>query len=97
MLSHINILKKLRVTEKATFLASNYNQYTFNVIPSATAFQIKLAVESAFSVDVVRVNTLNNKPKRKRNRYQRGGSLVLTDRFKKAVVTLKNGQKIDLI
>jgi len=91
--SSVTVLKKIRVTEKATTLASTCNQYIFNVVPSATASQIKLAVQVAFNVDVVRVNTLNIKPKLKRNRYQRGGSLILTDRFKKAIVTLKNGQK----
>ncbi len=79
-----------RVTEKTT-LGSMHNQVTFVVAPDATKPQIKQAVEALFGVTVTGVNTLNQKGKTKRFRGVRGRQAG----FKKAIVTLKEGDVID--
>ena len=61
-----NILRKPVVTEKSTLIMESSNRYTFEVLPSATKLQIKNAVQQAFGVDVVKVNTMNIRGKRKR-------------------------------
>ena len=68
------------------------NTYTFEVARDANKIEIRKAIEEIFNVDVVRVNTLNVKPKPKRVRYQLG----YTRRWKKAMVTIKEGQTIEL-
>ena len=79
------------VTEKAT-LNSERGQVTFKVAPDATKPQIKAAVEKLFDVKVKSVNTLVRKGKVKIFRGRKG---VQSD-VKKAVVTLEEGQKIDI-
>ena len=68
------------------------NRYTFEVAKDANKYQIKDAVEELFGVKVVRVNTLNVKPKNKRVRYVAGK----TRTWKKAVVTLAEGDTIEI-
>lgn len=81
------------VSEKSYGLLDN-GVYTFVVDPSATKIEIAQAVESIFSVQVAKVNTLNRKGKRKRNRKSQGfGKRVDT---KRAIVTLAGGGRIDL-
>jgi large subunit ribosomal protein L23 len=79
------------VTEKST-LASEHGQVVFDVAMDATKSQIKQAVEGLFSVKVKAVNTLVRKGKTKRFRNVKG---VRND-VKKAVVTLVDGQSIDI-
>ena len=79
------------ITEKAT-LASEANQVIFKVRKNATKPEIKAAVEQLFDVKVEAVNTLIRKGKRKVFKGTRG---VQSD-LKKAVVTLAEGQKIDV-
>jgi large subunit ribosomal protein L23 len=79
------------VTEKST-MGSQYGQVTFRVPCSATKPQIKAAVESLFDVKVKGVNTLIQKGKTKRFR----GVLGRRSDVKKAVVTLEEGQTIDV-
>lgn len=79
------------VTEKATN-GSAFSQVTFRVALSATKPQIKDAVEALFKVDVVGVNTLRVKGKVKRFRGRPGKR----SDYKKAIVTLKDGQSIDV-
>jgi large subunit ribosomal protein L23 len=79
------------ITEKAT-LGSQHNQVTFRVAMTATKPQIKSAVESLFSVKVKAVNTLRTKGKEKRFR----GRLGRRSDYKKAIVTLAEGQSIDV-
>lgn len=67
------------------------NRYTFEVAKEARKIEIAKAVEGIFDVKVVKVNTLNVTPKPKRVRYQKG----LTRRWKKAIVTLAEGDTID--
>lgn len=90
------ILRELRFTEKATELAANLNQYTFEVAPNANRKQVAMAVEQVFNVTVTRVNIVIRKPKVKRDRTRRGRT-GLKGGHKKAIVSLKDGDKIELI
>ena len=79
------------ITEKST-MASEQNQVVFRVAPDATKPEIKAAVEQLFSVKVKAVNTLVRKGKTKRFRGIKGKQSDM----KKAVVTLEEGQTIDV-
>lgn len=68
------------------------NTYTFEVAKASNKVEIRQAVEAIFNVSVVKVNTLNVKPKPKRVRAQLGK----TRSWKKAMVTLKEGETIEL-
>ena len=81
------------VSEKSYTLLED-NVYTFTVAPDATKPQIKQAVEDIFDVTVLKVNTLNRKGKRKRNR--RTGTFGKRPDAKRAMVTLVDGDEIDL-
>jgi large subunit ribosomal protein L23 len=81
------------VSEKSYGLLDN-GVYTFVVAPSATKIEIAQAVESIFSVQVAKVNTLNRKGKRKRNRKSQG--FGKRPDSKRAIVTLAAGGRIDL-
>ena len=67
-------------------------RYTFEVAKDSNKVEIRQAIEAIFNVSVVKVNTLNVKPKPKRVRYQVGQ----TRTWKKAMVTLKEGDTIEL-
>ncbi len=94
MISPDKVLKNMRLTEKASKLSSNYGQYTFEVYPSATKHTVREAVEQTFKVTVTRVNIQNVKGKPKRTR--RGLATSGSD-SKRAIVTLKQGDKIELV
>ena len=79
------------ITEKST-MVSEHNQVVFNVRRTATKPEIKAAVEQLFSVKVKAVNTLNRKGKIKRFK----GVLGKRSDVKKAIVTLEEGQSIDV-
>lgn len=79
------------ITEKSAMQAEN-NVYTFKVAASANKIEIKKAIEEAFDVKVEKVNTLNTKSKDKRVGRYTGK----TKTYKKAIVTLKDGEKIEL-
>lgn len=68
------------------------NTYTFEVAKESNKVEIAQAIEAIFNVKVVKVNTLNVKPKPKRVRYQLGK----TRSWKKAMVTLKEGDSIEM-
>lgn len=87
------VIKTLEVTEKGTRLSGTENKYFFMVEPEANKVEIKRAVEALFKVSVVRVNTMNYRGKLKRQRSVHYGR---TPDWKRAVVTLKAGEKIDL-
>ena len=89
--SNYDIIRSPVVTEKST-LASDHGQVVFDVAIDATKPQIKKAVEELFEVKVKAVNTLVRKGKVKRFRNTRG---VRND-VKKAIVTLVDGQSIDI-
>lgn len=80
------------ITEKSSTLNSNGNVYVFKVNKKANKFQIKKAIEDAFKVKVVNVNTLLTKPKDRRVGRYTGK----TKTYKKAIVTLAEGSKIEM-
>ena len=83
------------ITEKATAYSEKQNCYTFAVSPDANKFQIKDIIEKLYNVRVVRVNIANYAGKRKQ-RYTTGGLIRgRRDAFKKAYITVAEGQKID--
>lgn len=87
-----DIIKAPIITEKSTAIASNDKTYVFKVDVKANKSQIKDAVEKIFNVKVESVNTVNAHPKKKRvGRYS-----GMTNKYKKAIVTLKDGNKIEL-
>ena len=88
------ILKQVVLSEKSNKLSSELGQYTFEVHGHANKHQIALAVEQAFKVTVRRVNVQNYRGKNKKSRQ--GRPSVGSD-FKKAIVTLKAGDKIELV
>jgi large subunit ribosomal protein L23 len=81
------------VSEKSYQLLEQ-NVYTFEVHPSSSKPEIKDAVESIFDVDVLKVNTLNRKGKRKKNR--RTNTWGVRPSRKRAIVTLAEGDSIEL-
>jgi large subunit ribosomal protein L23 len=89
-----DIIKSARVTEKGTALTEKGNQYVFEVARNATKIEIKHAIQRIFSKTVTGVNTLNVRGKVKRTRL---GKLTTTSAKKKAIVTLKEGEKIELV
>lgn len=90
-LSAYDIVRNPVVTEKST-MASENNQVVFDVAIDASKPEIKVAVEQLFSVKVKAVNTLVRKGKVKRFR----GKIGVRNDVKKAVVTLVDGQSIDI-
>ncbi len=88
-----NIIKHILLTEKGTALTEQQNKYMFKVDRSANKMEIKQAVEKLFGVHVVKVNAMNRQGKMKRGRSWRYGR---TANWKKAVVTLKANESIDL-
>ena len=88
-----DIIQNVHLTEKATILSEKGNQYVFRVQPKANKVQIRQAIEKLFKKKVVRVNTVNVGGKAKRGRTQRPGR---TSDWKKAIVTLAPGEKIEL-
>lgn len=90
-LRHYDIIVSPVITEKST-MVSESNQVVFNVAPKATKPEIKAAVEALFGVKVKAVNTLVRKGKEKRFK----GIVGRQSDIKKAVVTLAEGQSIDL-
>jgi large subunit ribosomal protein L23 len=80
------------VSEKATMIADKTNAVTFKVLQDATKFEIKAAVQLMFKVDVQSVAVLNIKGKTKRF----GKSVGRRDNIRKAYVTLKAGQELNL-
>ncbi|WP_116106954.1 50S ribosomal protein L23 [Lewinella sp. IMCC34191] len=91
-----NILIKSVVSEKAELLSENQGQYTFVVNSSANKIQVRNAIESRYGVTVDSVNTINM-PSKSKNRSTKSG--IIRGRvsgFKKAIVTLIEGDTIDL-
>ena len=89
------IIIKPIVTEKMTTISEKYNRFGFRVNPDANKSQIKKAVEEMYNVTVVSVNTMNYKGKNK-SRYTKSGLIQgKTASYKKALVTLKEGDTID--
>lgn len=90
-LRHYDVIVSPSITEKSTMVSDN-NQVVFNVAKTATKPEIKAAVEALFGVKVTAVNTLLRKGKVKRFR----GFIGKQKDVKKAIVTLAEGQTIDV-
>jgi len=88
------VLKQMLLSEKSSKLSSELGQYTFEVFKYANKHAIAEAVEQTFKVTVRRVNVQNYRGKNKKSRT--GRPSVGSD-FKKAIVTLKAGDKIELV
>ncbi len=88
-----DIVRTVRLTEKGTRQGADFNQYTVMADPRANKFQIRQAVQELFKVKVVRVNTMNVRGKHRRQRTKQAGQ---APGWKKAIVTLKEGDKIVL-
>lgn len=86
-----DLIRRPIVTEKATIQLEN-NHYTFEVAPSATKTDIKAAIESLFDVKVISVRTMN--PPRRKKRM--GRFMGYKPHYKKAIVTLAEGESITL-
>ena len=89
-----DIIQTASLTEKASLLSEKQNKYVFRVSPKANKIQIKQAIEKLFNKKVVAVNTANYAGKKKRERRADFGRKA---HWKKAIVTLKEGDKIDLV
>jgi large subunit ribosomal protein L23 len=87
-------IETVLLTEKATMLSEKLNKYVFRVRPSANKIQIKRAIEVIFKKKVVDVNTANYDGKKKRERRADFGR---RPHWKKAIVTLKEGEKLDIV
>jgi len=92
-MNSFDIIRTVRLTEKGTRQGEKYNQYTVVADPRANKMQIRDAVQELFKVKVTKVNTLNVRGKQRRERTKQAGRSA---NWKKAIVTLKDGQKIDL-
>jgi large subunit ribosomal protein L23 len=87
-------IQSVLLTEKATLLSEKLNKYVFRVPPSANKLQIKRAIEVIFKKKVADVNTANYAGKKKRERRADFGR---RPNWKKAIVTLKEGEKLDIV
>jgi large subunit ribosomal protein L23 len=91
----MNIIKKPIVTEKMTGLGEKFNRYGFKVQKDANKIEIKNAIEALYNVTVTDVNTMIAAPKKK-SRFTKSGAITgKTSAYKKAIVTLKEGEAID--
>jgi large subunit ribosomal protein L23 len=89
------VLRRPLVTEKTSKQSGTLSQYSFEVSKTATRTMVKDAVETMFDVDVIKVNMLNTAPKRGRRARSRR-LLVRKPGFKKAIVTLAEGQTLEI-
>jgi large subunit ribosomal protein L23 len=92
MKEYFDIIKAPIITEKSNNITSNDRKYVFKVDVRANKTQIKQAIENIFKVKVETVNTINVKAKKKRVGRYTG----MTNKYKKAIVTLALNNKIDL-
>ena len=88
-----DLIQTASLTEKASLLSEKQNKYVFRVSPRANKIQIKQAIEQLFKKKVIAVNTCNYAGKKKRERTAAFGR---KSDWKKAIVTLKEGDKIEL-
>lgn len=91
----MKIINKPLITEKMTALTEQHNRYGFVVDSNANKLQIKEAVEKMYGVSVQGVNTMNFKGKQKSRFTKAGWVEGRTNKFKKAIVTLVDGDTID--
>jgi large subunit ribosomal protein L23 len=87
-----NIVRRAMITEKGSRMREKQNRYTFQVSTDANKIEIKDAIQSIFKVEVLDVHTINVEGKLKRL----GRTTGRRSSWKKAIVTLKEGQTIEL-
>ena len=92
-MKHGDIIKRVMVTEKGTQWATG-SQYILEVVPSANKIQIRAAVEETFGVHVLAVNTQNYSG---RKRLLRNRRVAKAPDWKRAIVTLRPGERIEAI
>jgi large subunit ribosomal protein L23 len=91
----MDIIKKPIITEKMTEIGEKQNRYGFIVDKRANKLQIKTAVKEIYGVEVTSVNTMNYSGKSK-SRFTKAGFITgKTNSYKKAIVTLADGETID--
>ena len=91
-MKHAGIIRRVMITEKGTRLACE-NKYMLEVAPKSNKIEIRKAVEHLFKVKVISVNTMRvHGKKRRQGRY-----VGMTSERKKAIVTLKKGDKIQIM
>lgn len=86
------ILKEPHITEKTTYL-TEFNQYTFKIWPKTNKIEVKKAIENLYGVDVVSVRIIKIPPKRRRS----GRITGWKKGYKKAIIKIKKGQKIEVL
>ena len=100
-MDYTQIIVKPLLSEKANKLSSMSRQYVFEVSSKSNKLQIKNAIEKKFEVKVEKVRTINYKGKMKNTSVRSNGKVLRTSGFrtnwKKAIVTLLEGQKIDIV
>ena len=89
----LQVLRAPLVSEKSARIQESANQYVFEVAPTATKADVKMAVEELFKVNVKAVNVLNVKGKTKAFKGRLGGR----GGFRKAYVSLADGQTVDIV
>ena len=92
-MKHAGIIKRVQVSEKGTLLAEA-NKYLVEVAPEANKIEIRKAVEETFGVHVLAVNTQNYSGK---TRMLRNRRTVTSPSWKRAIVTLKAGERIEAV
>tara|TARA_B100000131_G_C18049817_1_gene585951 strand:- start:164 stop:481 length:318 start_codon:yes stop_codon:yes gene_type:complete len=101
MIINSDILIKPIMSEKSNQLTEMTNKYVFQVSLASNKIDIKRAIESRFNVKVKKVSTLRQRGKLKNTSIKSGGKVIRTSGYrkevKKAIVTLLEGDKIDLV
>ena len=92
-----HILIRPLVTEKMTAITEKENKFGFIVEVNANKIEIAKAIKQKFNVDVVSIKTIKYKGKQKTQFTKRGRFTGRTSQFKKAIVSLKEGQTIDIL
>jgi len=91
----MEVLKKPLLTEKVSQLTEKLNRYAFIVDPRANKIQIKGAIETMYGINVVAVNTMRYVGKLKSRNTKAGAIGGRAAKYKKAIITLKDGETID--
>jgi len=95
MTTFYEVLRRPLITEKSNYQSGSLNQYAFEVASEATRVMVKDAIETLFDVKVERVNIINTAAKRGRRARSRR-LMVRKPGYKKAIVTLKAGQTLQI-
>ena len=97
----LNIILNPILSEKSNSLSEQFNQYVFNVAIQSNKLEIKEFIEKRFKVKIVKVSTMNCKGKNKNITIKSDGHILRTSgrrsSWKKAIVTLEKGYKINLV